>query len=88
MNFGDSYKDSKESDFLARLLGIAILASSAANWAASSTDAAYWNCLISTAVVAYFGPYKATQTFECTAMHKMPEILMPALLAMAAAAYF
>ena len=87
MNFGDSYKNSKEEEFMARLLGIAVLASSAANWASASTDAAYWNCLIVTVLVSYFGPYKAEQTFECTPMHKMPVVLMPALLALAGLAY-
>lgn len=88
MNFGDSYKNSKEEGFLARLLGIAILSQAAANFCSASTDAAYWNCLIATALVTYFGPIKAEQTFECTVMHKMPVFLMPALLAMAALAYF
>lgn len=88
MNFGDSFKSSNETDFISRLLGVGILASSAANWMAASTDAAYWNCLVTTVLVSYFGPYKATQLFECTPMHKMPEVLMPALLVMAGLAYF
>ena len=88
MNFGDSYKSSKEEGFLARLLGTAILASAAANWAAASTDAAYFNCLITTAVTAVLGPYKATQIFECTPMHTLPVVLMPGLLILAGLAYF
>ena len=48
-----------------------------------TSDAAWWNALVSTLLVSYFGPYRAEQLFECTPMHKMPVVLMPALLVMA-----
>ena len=66
---------------------LAVCSASAANYFAKSSGAAWWNCLISTLVVSYFGPLKAENTFSCTPMHKMPVVLMPALLAMAALSY-
>ena len=84
MNFSDPYN--KEVGFLGRMLGIMILANC---YLMTEVDAelAYKVGATLSIVIAYFGPYTATKLFKTKPAHKMPEILMPVMVALAAAAY-
>ena len=84
MNFADAFN--KEAGFLGRMLGLMILTSSYL-MTQVDTELAYKIAAVQSVVIAYMGPYTATQTFKTKPAHKLPEILMPAIIALAAAAY-
>lgn len=84
MNFADGFN--KEVGFLGRMLGVLILSSSYMITQVD-TELAYKIAAVQAVVIAYLGPYTATQTFKTKPAHKLPEILMPVTIALAAAAY-
>lgn len=84
MNFEDA--PNKEATFLGRMMGILILGN-CYMMHKGETELSYVVAAAQSVLMAYFGPYTATQTFKTKPVHKLPEILMPLTVALAAAAY-
>ena len=86
MNF-NSPAFTEATEFLARLLGVSISFISYMLWTGDA-DKLFVPTLVTLTAIAYFGPYTAEKKFDTTVMHKLPVVLMPALLLLGAAAYF
>ena len=84
MNFEDA--PTKEVTFMGRMMGILILGNCYL-LSQGDVELGYTVAAVQSLLIAYFGPYVATKTFKTKPAHKLPEILMPVTVALAAAAY-
>jgi hypothetical protein len=73
-------------EFLMRMCGLSILTLCGLAQKVD-TEWGYKVLAASVALVTYFGPYTAEKNFETLPAHKLPVILMPTLLVLAALAY-